>query len=143
MAGPRLDVRTDWLFYVFLAAYGALIIRLTLGLWSDAGVNVFASYSAAATPSAMIVDANKIYWSKTCFLFGTLLLAGLNIDLRAAVGLAATFWAGSLIVMFGPSPNLVAVTVIGVLLVGQQIRRRQFFVGRTERPSAAPAYAPR
>ncbi|MEM7435291.1 MAG: hypothetical protein AAF436_09085 [Myxococcota bacterium] len=143
MAGPRLNVRTDWLFYLFLVAYGTLIIRMTLGLWSDAGINVFATYSAAATPSDMIVDANKVYWSKTCFLFGTLLLAGLNIDLRAAVGLAAVFWSSSLIAMFGPGPNLVAVLVVGVLLVGQQGWRREFFVGRTEQPNSMARYAPR
>ncbi|MEM9729080.1 MAG: hypothetical protein AAF997_10870 [Myxococcota bacterium] len=137
MAGPRLNVRTDWLFYLFLVAYGALIIRMTLGLWSDAGINVFATYSSAATPTEMIVDANKVYWSKTCFLFGTLLLAGLNVDLRAAVGLAATFWSVSLIVMFGASPNLVAALVAGTLLVAQQVWRRQFFVERTEKLSPA------
>ncbi|MEM7435290.1 MAG: hypothetical protein AAF436_09080 [Myxococcota bacterium] len=71
------------------------------------------------------------------------LSAQLNIDLRAAVRLAADSWYGSLIAMFGPSPNLVAVLVVGVLLVSQQVWRRQFFVGRTEEPSRAHTYAPR
>jgi len=127
MRSLRYSFRTDWLFYLFLASYAYLIINMTVRLWLGDGINIFASYSDAATSAQFIADANKIYWSKSCFLFGTLLLTGLNISFRAAFGLGATFWAGSLILMFGATPNLIGALVLGILLVVQQIRRGAFF----------------
>lgn len=127
MRGLRYSLRTDWLFYLFLASYAYLIINMTVRLWLGGGVNIFASYSDAVTSAQFIADANKIYWSKSCFLFGTLLLIGLNISFRAAFGLGATFWAGSLILMFGISPNVLGALILGMLIVIQQMRRGAFF----------------
>jgi len=132
MASLRYQIRTDWLFYLLVLSYAYLVCKMTYALWFGGGINIFASYSDAATASEMIVDANKVYWSKTCFLFGTLLLVGLNVDIRAAAGLGATFWATSLIVMFGASPTLIAALVIGVLLVGQQVLRKALFAKQNE-----------
>lgn len=123
----RYPLSTDWPLYLFILAYASLIARMTYGLWFGDGINIFASYSAPVDPAAAILDANKVYWSKTCFLFGLLALMGLNADFRAAVGLAALFWAGSLIVMFGPTFTLVVTVVLGLLLLAMQIRRRQLF----------------
>lgn len=132
MVSLRYQIRTDWLFYLLVLSYAYLVCKMTFALWFGGGINIFASYSDAATASEMIVDANKVYWSKTCFLFGTLLLFGLNVDIRAAAGLGASFWATSLMVMFGTSPTLIAALVIGLLLVGQQIFRGAFFAKRKE-----------
>jgi len=99
---------------------------MTLRLWFGGGVNIFASYSNV-TGAKVLIDANKVYWSKTCFLFLSILLYALNFDYRFAVGLAATFWAVSLILMFGPTPVLFGVMLVGVILVVQQKFRNQIF----------------
>ncbi|MEM1195950.1 MAG: hypothetical protein AAGH57_07590 [Pseudomonadota bacterium] len=122
----RYSLKTDWLFYVFLASYAYLILNMTIRLWFGDGINIFATYSDATLPAQAIVDANKVYWSKTCFLFGTLLLTGIGLDFRAAAGTAASFWSTSLILMFGPSLNLIGALVMGVALVALQIKRQQF-----------------
>lgn len=127
MLALRYQLNSDWLFYLFLLSYGYLIARMSFGLWFDGGINIFSSYSNATEPAAVLLDANKVYWSKTCFLFGTILLAGLNVDFRAAVGIAAAFWSGSLIVMFGASPVLVATMILAAMLISQQCWRRHFF----------------
>lgn len=127
MISLRYKIRTDWLFYLLVLSYAYLVFKMTYALWFGGGINIFASYSDATSAPEMIVDANKVYWSKTCFLFGTLLLVGLNVDIRAAAGLGATFWSASLIAMFGASPTLIAALVIGLLLLGQQISRKEFF----------------
>lgn len=132
MAKLRYHVRTDWLFYLLVLSYAYLVFKMTYQLWFGGGINVFATYSDAATASELLVDANRVYWSKTCFLFGTLLLLGVNVDIRAAAGLGATFWSASLIVMFGASPVLLLAFGIGFLLVGQQILRGAFFAKRIE-----------
>ncbi|MEL7339440.1 MAG: hypothetical protein AAGM67_03060, partial [Bacteroidota bacterium] len=80
-----------------------------------------------ASATEMLVDANKVYWSKTCFLFLTILLYALNFDYRFVAGVAASFWAASLILMFGASPVLLAVASVGLTLVIQQIVRKQIF----------------
>lgn len=121
----RYDIRTDGLFYLFVLGYAYLILNMTLRLWFGDGINIFATYSEATTAAEMLVDANKVYWSKTCFLFLSLLLYGLNFDYRFAVGLAATFWSSSLILMFGTSPVLIAVTVLAIALLVQQVLRKK------------------
>lgn len=123
----RYPLKSDWLYYLFLLSYAYLIINMTTQLWFGDGINVFATYSDAALPAQMVVDANKVYWSKTCFLFGILLLVGLNVDFRAAAGLGGMFWSVSLILGFGASPNLIGAFVMGFLLVVLQIWRKQFF----------------
>jgi len=128
MASLRYNIRTDWLFYLLVLGYGYLVLNMTAQLWFGEGVNVFASYSNASDPAEMIVDANKVYWSKTCFLFGTILLMALNFDFRAAAGIGATFWSVSLITIFGTSPTLIAVAVLGTALVAQQVWRKSMFV---------------
>ena len=107
--------------------YAYLILKLTFSLWLGEGGNVFTTYSDATTNAEMLIDANKVYWSKTCFLFLTLLLYSLNFDYRFAAGLASTFWAVSLILMFGVSPILIGVTILGIALFVQQIFRKQVF----------------
>ncbi|MCI4671854.1 MAG: hypothetical protein MRZ79_27175 [Bacteroidia bacterium] len=126
----RYKLGKDWLFYLMVLGYAYLIINMTVKLWFGGGINIFATYSDAADPAAMLIDANKVYWSKTCFLFLTLLLYGLNFDYRFASGLAASFWSGSLMLMFAPSPVLIFVALIGNALVGQQIWRKQVFSNR-------------
>jgi len=126
----RYPLKTDWVFYVFLASYAYLVLSMTYRLWLGGGVNIFASYSDATTQAQIVLDANKVYWSKTSFLFGTLLLAGLGLDFRAAVGFAASFWAASLIVMFGATTNLVGALVMGCALVALQIKRRALLAER-------------
>lgn len=123
----RYPLATDWPFYLFLLSYASLIVRMTYGLWFGDGINIFASYSDATDPAVAIVDANRVYWSKTCFLFGTLLLVGLNVDFRAAVGLAALFWASSLILMFGATPTLLVTVVLAAVLIGLQTCRAHVF----------------
>ena len=126
MKNLRYNLRTDWLFYLFVIAYAYLILNMTFRLWFGGGINIFASYSSASTPADMLIDANKVYWSKTCFLFLTLFLYSLNLDYRFVVGVAATFWAGSLIIMFGLTPVLISVTLMGTALITQQVLRKQF-----------------
>lgn len=121
----RYPLRTDWVFYLLVVGYAYLILNMTIRLWLGEGINIFATYSKAPTAAEMLVDANKVYWSKTCFLFLTLLLFGLNVDYRFAAGFAASFWAGSLIFMFGPSPILLLVAGLGITLVIQQLVRKQ------------------
>lgn len=121
----RYKIQTDWAFYLLIMGYAYLIFSMTIRLWFGEGINIFASYSAAATDMEMLIDANKVYWSKTCFLFLTLLLYTVNFDYRFVVGMAASFWSGSLILMFGTSPVLLAVALLGAILVTQQISRKQ------------------
>ncbi|MEM1142713.1 MAG: hypothetical protein AAGI88_09025 [Pseudomonadota bacterium] len=121
----RFDIKKDWLLYLFVANYALLIGRMTLGLWSSEGINIFSSYSLAPDAAQMVLDANKIYWSKTCFLFGTLFLFALNFDFRFAFGVAAVFWAGSLSLMFAPTPILLVTLLGAAALCGQQIWRKQ------------------
>ncbi len=123
----RYNIRTDWLFYLLVLGYAYLVFNMTARLWFGEGINIFATYSDAQSSAEMIVDANKVYWSKTCFLFGTIALVALNFDFRAAAGIGATFWAVSLIVVFGTSPVLIAVAILGVLLIGQQLWRKTLF----------------
>ncbi|MEM1401907.1 MAG: hypothetical protein AAGG55_01130 [Pseudomonadota bacterium] len=130
MPGLRFDIKKDWLIYLFVANYGFMIGRMTLGLWSAEGINIFTSYSIAPDASQLILDANKIYWSKTCFLFSTLLMFSLNVDFRFAVGAAATFWAVSLMVMFSVTPTLIGGTIFGLALCAQQIWRGDVFGAR-------------
>ncbi len=123
----RYDLSKDWAFYLLIIGYLYLILNMTLRLWFGDGINIFATYSAAASPAEMLIDANKVYWSKTCFLFLTLLLYFLNFDYRFAAGFGATFWSVSLIVMFGPSPVLISVALVGLVLLVQQVLRKQVF----------------
>lgn len=127
MKNLRYDLRTDWAFYLFILGYTYLILNMTFRLWFGDGINIFANYSESTTATEMIIDANKVYWSKTCFLYLTLLLYFLNFDYRFVAGLAATFWAGALLLIFGISPVLIGVLFIGIVLVVQQIRRKQIF----------------
>ncbi|MEO1712778.1 MAG: hypothetical protein AAFU60_05525 [Bacteroidota bacterium] len=120
----RYKLQTDWAFYLLVLGYSYLILNMTVRLWFGEGINIFATYSDAPTAAEMLVDANKVYWSKTCFLFLTLLLYSLNFDYRFATGIGASFWSGTLILMFGPSPVLLAVGILGMLLVTQQIVRK-------------------
>eukprot|EP00439_Symbiodinium_sp_Y106_P088655 s1_g1191.t1 len=121
----RYPISKDWLFYLLVLSYGYLIFNMTSALWFGGGVNIYESYSAATDPSVQIVDANYVYWSKTCFLFLSMLLFALNFDYRAGVGLAATFWAVSLILMFGITPNLAVAGVLGTSIFVQQIVRKE------------------
>lgn len=123
----RYKIRTDWAFYLMVIGYLYLILNMTIRLWFGDGINIFATYSDAATAAEMLVDANKVYWSKTCFLFLTLFLYSLNFDYRFAAGFGATFWSISLVFMFGVSPVLIGVGLIGVTLLVQQILRKQVF----------------
>ncbi len=125
MKNLRYNIRTDWLFYLLVIGYAYLIVKMTFSLWFGGGVNIFATYSDAPTAAEMLIDANKVYWSKTCFLFLTILLYALNFDYRFAAGGAASFWAVSLILMFGASPVLLAVALVGGALVVQQVLRKQ------------------
>jgi hypothetical protein len=126
----RYSLRGNWLFYLLVTAYGVLIVRMTLSLWFGDGINIFASYSAASTASEMIVDANYVYWSKTCFLFMTLLLVSLRFDCRFAIGVACTFWATSLITMFGASTVLLVAGVLGVSIALLQVYRGEVMEAR-------------
>ncbi len=125
MKNLRYNLRTDWLFYLLVISYAYLILNMTSRLWFGGGINIFASYSTASTPADMLVDANKVYWSKTCFLFLTIFLYSLNLDYRFVAGAAASFWAGSLIIMFGPTPVLISVAILGTALITQQVLRKQ------------------
>lgn len=122
----RYPIKSDWVFYLFLASYAYLIVSMTARLWFAGGVNVFASYTDTPVSPELILEANQVYWSKTWFLFGTWLLYALRVDFRAAIGLGAIFWSGSLIAMFGWSPNLIGSLVMGIVLVALQIKRGEF-----------------
>ncbi|MEL6676772.1 MAG: hypothetical protein AAFR61_31470 [Bacteroidota bacterium] len=121
----RYNLRTDGVFYLLIIGYAYLILNMSLRLWFGEGINIFATYSTAASLADMLVDANKVYWSKTCFLFLTLFLYFLNFDYRFAAGVGASFWSISLILMFGPSPVLLGVAGIGLALLAQQLLRKQ------------------
>ncbi|MEM9052449.1 MAG: hypothetical protein AAGC47_10390 [Bacteroidota bacterium] len=123
----RFDFKQNWIFHLFVLGYLLLILRMSNALWLGDGINIFTSYSSAVTAEELLVDANKIYWSKTCFLFLTLLLFTLNFDYRFAAGIAASFWSISLILMFELSPILAFVLFLSVILVVQQIHRKQVF----------------
>ncbi|MEL6255820.1 MAG: hypothetical protein AAFR87_27695 [Bacteroidota bacterium] len=125
MQNLRYNLRHDWAFYLLILGYSYLIISMTIRLWFGGGVNIFTSYSDASNPAEMLIDANKVYWSKTSFLFLTLLFYFLNFDFRFGAGIAATFWSASLILMFGMSPNLIFVLLIGIALIVQQVLRKQ------------------
>lgn len=123
----RYKIQTDWAFYLMILGYSYLIINMTLRLWLGGGINIFATYSEATTPAAMLIDANKVYWSKTCFLFLTLFLFFLNFDYRFAAGCGATFWSATLMLMFGSSPILIVVVLTGLVLIVQQVLRKKIF----------------
>ncbi|MEM6964980.1 MAG: hypothetical protein AAF573_09455 [Bacteroidota bacterium] len=127
MKNLRYNIRRDWAFYLLIIGYSYLILNMTFRLWLGDGINIFANYSEAASAAEMLVDANKVYWSKTCFLFLTLLLYFLNFDYRFAAGFGATFWSISLIFIFGTSPILIGVAINGGILVIQQVLRKQIF----------------
>lgn len=119
----KYNLKTDWVFYLFVASYAFLVTRMTFGLASAEGINIFTSYSSAQDLAQLLEDANKVYWSKSCFLFVTLFLTALNLDFRMAVGIAGAFWSLSLLIMFGPTFNLIAVLIGAVVLLTQQIAR--------------------
>ena len=123
----RYPISKDWLFYLLVAGYGYLIVNMTMALWFGDGINIYDSYSPTNNAAVQIIDANYVYWSKTCFLFLSMLLFAFNFDYRAVVGIAATFWAGSLISMFGVTLNLGIADVVGVSLIAQQIFRKQIW----------------
>jgi hypothetical protein len=120
----RYSIGGNWICYLFLASYAYLVTNMTLALWFGDGVNIFASYAEAPT----LRDANEVYWFKTCFLIGVLLLTTLRFDFRVAAGLGAMFWAGSLIYNFGLTQNLIIAAVLGTLVVIQQVWRGEVFV---------------
>ena len=123
----RYPLKSDWPFYLLVLSYAYLIINMTARLWFGDGVNIFANYTLVDTLPEFMVDANKVYWSKTCFLFSIILMTAVNVDIRAAAGIGAIFWAGSLSLIFAPNPTLVSVVVLGIILVALQIRRQEFF----------------
>ncbi len=123
----RYSLRSNWLFYFLVVSYAYLVGSMTMNLWFGDGVNVFASYSATTDAGAMLVDANKVYWSKTSFLFLSLFLFALNFDYRTAIGIGATFWSGSLIFNFGATPVLIVAGMTGLGLVVQQIIRKEIW----------------
>lgn len=133
----RYPLKTDWPFYLLVVGYLYTIGRMTLALWFGDGVNIFATYSDAATLDAVVLDANKVYWTKSGFLFSALFLIALNLDVRAAFGMAATFWATAIIVIFGATTlPVIASLVNGLVLIGLQIYRKQVFAPKP-RASAA------
>lgn len=123
----RYSFSKDWLFYLLVIGYGYLIISMTSKLWFGDGVNVFANYSDTKQAAEFVVDANKVYWAKTNFLFASILLYALNFDYRAAVGLGAALWSTILMLMFDASPVLLVSLVVGIALVVQQIWRNQLW----------------
>lgn len=127
----RYSLKTDWAFYLIVLGYLYTLGRMTLALWFGDGVNIFATYSDASASSEVLLDANKVYWSKSLYLFSTLFLMAINVDIRAAVGIAAFLWASSLILMFGAfSPAMGVALGLGIFLVGLQIKRGEFFAQR-------------
>jgi hypothetical protein len=123
----RYSFSRDWLFYILVIGYGCLVTSMTAKLWFGDGVNIFAAYSDATEAAKFIVDANKVYWAKTNFLFASILLYALNFDYRAAVGLGVTLWSIVLIVMFESSPVILVSLVTGIALVAQQAWRKQLW----------------
>ncbi|MEM7117127.1 MAG: hypothetical protein AAF614_32135 [Chloroflexota bacterium] len=134
MIKPRYKIVKNWLFYLFVIGYAYFVLNMTFQLWFGSGINIFATYSEATIAAEMIVDANKVYWSKTTFLFLTLVLYAFNLDYRFAVGIGATFWSFSLILMFGLASILIMNALLGPLLILQQIWRKQIF--RSQDPEA-------
>ncbi|MEO1658397.1 MAG: hypothetical protein AAFR65_11805 [Pseudomonadota bacterium] len=130
MVGLVNHIRANGIFYVLVMSYGYLIYNMPSALWFGDGVNIFATYSDAQGLSEVVLDANKVYWSKTCFLFLTLLLLALSFDFRAAAGIGAVFWASSLILMFGASTTLIGVLILGGLLILQQVLKGKVFAQR-------------
>lgn len=127
----RYSLKTDWAFYLLVLGYLYTLGRMTLALWFGDGVNIFATYSDATAPPDVLLDANKVYWSKSLYLFSTLFLMALNVDIRAAAGIAAILWSASLIVIFGAfSAAMGAALFLGVFLVGLQLRRGEFCARR-------------
>ena len=100
---------------------------MTAKLWFGEGVNIFASYSNAKETADFIVDANKVYWAKTNFLFASILLYALNFDYRTAIGLGSVLWSTILIALFGTSSMLLIILTTGLALVVVQARRRQIW----------------
>ena len=133
----RYKIQKDWLFYLLVAGYVYFVANMTIRLWFGGGINIFATYSETVIAAEMIVDANYVYWSKTTFLFLTMFLYSLNVDYRMAAGIGATFWAWSLIIMFGPAQILIMTGVVGPLMIAQQIWRKQIFQNQPyeERPA--------
>ena len=121
----RYSLKNDWVFYLLILSYGFLVARLTYTLWFGGGINLFASYSDSVSSEQMIANANIIYWSKTSFLYLTLLLFSLNFDYRFAVGVGCSFWAISLLVIFGVKPLLIVATIIGLALIAIQLVRKE------------------
>lgn len=129
----RYPLKSDWAFYLLVFGYLYTLGRMTLALWFGDGVNIFATYSDAVAPPDVLLDANKVYWSKSLYLFSTLFLMALNVDIRAAVGTAAILWSGSLILIFGTfSSAMGAALALGLIAVALQIRRGAFFADRRE-----------
>ena len=127
----RYPLKTDWAFYLIVIGYLYTLGRMTIALWFGDGVNIFATYSDAVAPPDVLLDANKVYWSKSLYLFSTLLLMALNVDIRAAVGIAAILWTGSLILIFGAfSSAMAAALILGIIVVVLQIMRGEFFARR-------------
>ena len=130
----RYPLKSDWAFYLLVLGYFYTLGRMSLALWFGEGVNIFATYSDAATAADMIVDANKVYWSKSLYLFSTLLLLAFNVDIRAAVGVAAVLWSVSLMIIFGTfSPAMGAALGLGLILLVLQIRRGEVFASHYSR----------
>ncbi|MEM9285949.1 MAG: hypothetical protein AAGA39_08695 [Pseudomonadota bacterium] len=130
MTGLVHHMRANGLFYLLVLSYSYLVITMTSRLWFGDGVNIFATYTDAQTLNQVVLDANKVYWSKTSFLFLTLFFLALRLDHRLAAGMGATFWSSSLILMFGPSLTLMGAFTIGALLVVQQVSTRRIFARR-------------
>ena len=127
----RYPLKSDWAFYLIVFGYLYTLGRMTLALWFGDGVNIFATYSSAVAPPDVLLDANKVYWSKSLYLFSTLFLMALNVDIRAAVGIAAILWSTSLILIFGAfSPPMGVALGLGVIAVGLQLKRGEFFSRR-------------
>lgn len=124
----RYSLKSDWAFYLLVLGYAYTLGRMTLALWFGDGVNIFATYSDAITPPEVLSDANKVYWSKSVYLFSTLFLIAINVDIRTAVGIAAILWSGSLILIFGVFSTAMGVAIgLGLILVFLQTRRGEFF----------------
>ncbi|MEM9723930.1 MAG: hypothetical protein AAF909_00515 [Pseudomonadota bacterium] len=125
----RYSLLSDWPFYTLLASYAYLVGSMTVALWFGGGVNIFASYTDTIDGPAFVLDANKVYWAKTIFLFSSIALFGFNFDYRAAAGLGAVIWATALILMYGATPVLAVALINGLVLVALQIWRGALFGG--------------
>lgn len=101
---------------------------MTVALWFGDGVNVFATYTDVTERAAFTLDANKVYWTKSLFLFSTIFLMAINVDIRAAVGIAAMLWSGLLIAIFGAvSFSLAWIMTLGFVMVALQVKRGEVF----------------